>query len=328
MTEADRLALERAARTGDVAWLQAAADQGHGQAAAQLAVLAAVGACLPQSWSVALDHLQRAAELQWVPAQRSLTLLAAEADPDANPSSRDWRALRNAVAPAIDTLIGSPPKQPLCDDPRIRTIPGFASPALCDWLIDRARHRLSPARVYDPATGAGVRRLDRNNTEADFDIVQTDIVLALLRARMASATGLPPAVMELARVLHYDEGQTFAAHVDYLDPAAPGLAAEIDAHGQRLVTVLLYLNDDFDGGATAFPAIGLHHRARRGDALMFANVDRAGHVDPKTVHAGLPPSRGRKWVLSQWIRDRVPMPAPPAVATAAGRQGAQTTPLA
>jgi hypothetical protein len=50
----------------------------------------------------------------------------------------------------------------------------------------------------------------------------------------------------------------------------------------------------------------LRHRARRGDALMFANVDLAGNPDRRTLHAGLPPTRGEKWVLSQWIRDRTP----------------------
>ena len=37
---------------------------------------------------------------------------------------------------------------------------------------------------------------------------------------------------------------------------------------------------------------------------MFFNVDAAGQPDRRTLHAGLPPSAGEKWLLSQWFRDR------------------------
>ena len=127
-----------------------------------------------------------------------------------------------------------------------------------------------------------------------------------MRARIGAATDLPPSVMELTKVLHYSVGQEFAPHFDFIDPATPGMAGEVQARGRRLVTFLIYLNDDSDGGETEFPAIGLRHRGRRGDALMFANVDLAGIPDRKTLHTGLAPTRGEKWLLSQWIRDRVP----------------------
>jgi len=48
------------------------------------------------------------------------------------------------------------------------------------------------------------------------------------------------------------------------------------------------------------------HRGGTGDALIFANVDPAGHPDPMTLHAGTPPKSGDKWVFSQWIRECPP----------------------
>jgi prolyl 4-hydroxylase len=68
----------------------------------------------------------------------------------------------------------------------------------------------------------------------------------------------------------------------------------------------MYLNDDYEGGETDFPALGLRHRGRKGDALLWANVDRVGDPDRRTLHAGLAATRGEKWLLSQWIRDRTP----------------------
>lgn len=69
-------------------------------------------------------------------------------------------------------------------------------------------------------------------------------------------------------------------------------------------TFLIYLNEEYEGGETAFPAIGLRYRGRAGDALFWANLDQQQLPDPLTLHAGLPPTSGEKWVFSQWIRER------------------------
>jgi prolyl 4-hydroxylase len=37
---------------------------------------------------------------------------------------------------------------------------------------------------------------------------------------------------------------------------------------------------------------------------MFSNLDPAGRPEPASLHAGLPPTRGEKWIFSQWVRDR------------------------
>jgi len=136
-----------------------------------------------------------------------------------------------------------------------------------------------------------------------------DVVVQVLRARISTASNLPLPVFEPAQVMHYSVGQEFLPHHDYLDPASPGDRDQIARLGQRIATFLLYLNDDFDGGETEFLKTGFRYRGRKGDALLFANVNSARAPDPLTMHAGRPPTRGEKWILSQWIRDRSPRPA-------------------
>ena len=273
-------------------WLARAAERGSAQADALLAVLTGAGVCRPQSWAGALTHLQRAAARGHVLAREQLALFAAE---------------MGAGQPIdLERLTVAPAKTVLWEAPRLRAIERFASPAWCAWLMNRARDRLAPARIYDAASGAARLAESRTNLETDFNIVQTDLVLVVTRARIAAATGLPTAAMELTKVLHYGVGQHFAPHFDFLDEQAPGLAAEIAARGQRIATFLLYLNDGYEGGETAFPQLGLRHRGRCGDALLFANVDLAQRPDRQTLHAGLAPVRGQKWLLSQWIRNRAP----------------------
>lgn len=288
--------------------IAAAAEAGNGEAVALLAMMAGAGVFRPQNWEQALDCLVQSAGLGWKQAQAQLALLCADRElaqraSGLNPEPGLWRELRRAVD--IAAWIASPPKQSISDSPKIRRIEQFIPAGVCSWMIMRGRGKLRRAEVYG---AQGEARLDpgRTNSETDFSIVEVDLVLLLLRARIGSATGLPTAVMELTKVLHYAPGQRFDPHYDYIDPQAPGFADEIAARGQRIATLLVYLNEEYEGGETAFPHLGLRHRGRRGDALLFANVDALSRPDPRTLHAGLPPGSGEKWLLSQWIRDRSP----------------------
>ena len=103
-------------------------------------------------------------------------------------------------------------------------------------------------------------------------------------------------------MLHYAPGQEFKPHFDFLDPDIPSDADEIARRGQRNMTLLVYLNDDYTGGETEFPVLGLRYKGRKGDALLFRNLDSAGAPDRRMLHAGLTPVTGEKWLLSQWTR--------------------------
>jgi hypothetical protein len=191
------------------------------------------------------------------------------------------------------------------ETPRIGTCEKFASPAECDWLMARAATRLTDAELYDPAGDGGFRNdALRNNRDAGFNMVQSDLVLVQLQARIAALMGLDVQEMEPAMVLQYAPGQYFAPHCDGLDPSFAPQAREIARNGQRVATLLIYLNDDYQAGDTDFPDLGRRFKGARGDALWFWNVDGAGSLDPRTRHAGLAPSGGEKWLLSQWIRRR------------------------
>ena len=291
--------------------LTLAARDGGAEAAALMAVLSGAGVCRTQSWDDALDYLQQASERGWANAQAQLELLCADGDLTKSAGgipSREmhtWRRLREAVR--VADWIDAPARDVISETPRIRKIDGFASKAVCRWLIERARERLEPARIYSSLGGGPSITLSRTNTETDFNIVQSDLVLLLVRARIAAATGLPPSVMELTKVLHYSVGERFDLHFDFIDPAVPDFANELAARGQRLATFLVYLNDDYEGGETEFPRVALRHRGLMGSALYFANVDSRGEPDPLTLHAGLAPTGGEKWLLSQWIRSRTPV---------------------
>ena len=192
------------------------------------------------------------------------------------------------------------PKRVLCAAPRTVAISPFLPAPVCEWLVGLAAGRVKPAMVYGSGGGPEEQTRARSNSFIEFGILNCDVVMLLVRARIAATIGVPVGALENSQILHYAVGQQFTRHFDYLDPALP----EVAERGQRIVTFLVYLNGGFEGGETEFPRLGLRHRGARGDAVYFGNLDAAGAPDPRTLHAGLPPTRGEKWLFSQWIRNR------------------------
>lgn len=262
-----------------VAMMRQAAAQGDADAAHVCAVIAAQDTALPGHWDVARRYLDLAAVNGSAMARDVLTLLPA--DP-------------GAMMPTAERV---------ADEPRIEVCRGFASGPECRWLIARAQPWLKAAELYDPQHGRGFRGQSiRNNRDTSFNLLQSDLVIAAFRNRIATWTGQDIHAMEPPMVLQYAQGQYFAPHRDALDPGVPAMAEQIRLQGQRVATVLVYLNDDYAGGETDFPELGWRFKGRTGDALCFWNVDAAGLPAAQSLHAGLPPQGGVKWAFSQWIR--------------------------
>lgn len=297
LAEAERLL----AGGGEASWpsaieaLREAASLGSGAATARLARFEAAGLLGKPDWDHSLDLLQQAAELGDPAALAELRVLA-RTDAGGPAALRQRVDIRAWVAPR-QTEVKIP-------SPRIGVIRNFMTPAECAWVIAAGRSRLTAASVYDNDKLGATLVNERSNSNAPFELRFVDIVLVFLHARMAHSMGLPMQLFEPTMLLHYAPGEQFRPHFDYLDPEKPGLAAEIEQGGQRIVTFLVYLNQEFDGGETAFPRLDFKFKGNTGDALAFANVDPSGAPDPRTLHAGLAPTSGEKWLLSQWIRNR------------------------
>jgi hypothetical protein len=277
-----------------MATLREAVARGGGEAAALLSVCAAWGVAQASNVDAALDHLARAAELGWNPALRELQVLAryTGADPAALRRKIDLSLLRTA-----------PPARVQFERPRIVVLERFATLEECRWLIGRAGSGLQRARVYRGSPNAQVAET-RTNREMSFTIFNADVMLSLMRDRIAAACNAPATHFEVTKLLHYSPGEQFALHADFIEARTPEVARELAVRGQRAATFLIYLNEGYEGGATQFPRLDWQYRGGRGDALLFSNVGADGAPDYDTVHAGMPPTSGEKWVLSQWIRTR------------------------
>ena len=255
------------------------------EALVKQAVRAAYGWDRPQSWTDALDLLAKAAEAGEDGARRQRDLV---------------------LQAPIEELLTPPRVEPLTSRAVIAACPGFAPPGFAEWLIDRARDRLATAAVNQ----AGDVPIVRSARAFAFEPRERDLVLAIMQERAARLVRVPVDHHEPPNVISYEPGQEFGLHADYIDPGVAEFQRELQLLGQRTVTILTYLNADFEGAETSFPDVDLKVRGGVGDAIVFVNVQADGTPDFNTRHCGLPPTRGRKWVLSQWLRSQ-PFPFQP-----------------
>jgi TPR repeat protein len=272
--------------------LQEAARRGEARALARLAALTAGGAYLEQSWRQALRLLGEAAAAGDAPAQGQLTSLQ---PPGAPPAT--WPMMAERVP--LQYWLQPAPQQNLHEN--VRHVPELAPLPACSWLIGRARGRLQPALVYDAVSHENQVHEMRTNSMALFDYSTYDVVQFLLQARMSLSCGYPMQHFETPMVLHYSVGQQITPHFDFIDANASDYAEQIREQGQRMITFLLYLNDDYDGGETTFPELGIVHRGTAGGGLYFINAHDDLTPNRRMLHTGSPPVRGEKWVVSQFI---------------------------
>jgi prolyl 4-hydroxylase len=188
----------------------------------------------------------------------------------------------------------------------------FLSADECEQLISLARPRLDRSTVVDPVTGRNVVAGHRSSQGMFFRLGETPLI-ARIEARIAELTSLPVENGEGLQLLHYDAGAESTPHVDYLTAGNQTNRDSIARSGQRVGTLLMYLNDVDGGGETVFPQIGWSVAPRRGQALYFEYGNRSGLSDPSSLHASTPLRTGEKWVATKWIRTRRFAPREPGV---------------
>ena len=256
-----------------------AAEAGHEEAQRIHTAFAGNGTGAPADWPAALRLLDQYG-FPGASAQRALI---------------DLMSLSAAGDP-----VARPREEKLSERPYISVFPALFSPAECDFLAAEARAWLEPSVVIDPQTGRQLRNPVRTSDGMSFALFREGPAVHALNRRIAAATGTDVAQGETLQVLRYRPGQEYKPHFD-------AVAGEAN---QRILTLLVYLNQGYAGGETLFVRTGLSFKGRKGDALLFRNALADGRADNLSQHAGLPVAAGEKLIASRWIRAR-PFTYPP-----------------
>jgi len=171
----------------------------------------------------------------------------------------------------------------------------------CDELVARSRDRLTRSTTVDPKSGKDAV-IEARSSEGTFFPLNADDFIARLDRRIAALMNMPIANGEGLQILHYHTGGQYTPHYDYFAPADPGSQPHIANGGQRVSTLIIYLNDVADGGTTVFPEAKLQVGPKKGGAVYFEYCNSRGQLDRLTLHGGTPVLSGQKWIATKWMR--------------------------
>jgi len=143
------------------------------------------------------------------------------------------------------------------------------------WCIAHTTSPTSNENVVDKSRWDASVVVDASHPELFVDIKVR--IYKAFRKYLDAANDIPLVVDEVA-IMRYEAGGHLWTHAD----ASP-------THGQRRrVSVVCYLNDDYQGGVTFFTQLNHGFRGHAGDALIF----------PSTyIHRSNVVEAGRKYVL-------------------------------
>ena len=158
---------------------------------------------------------------------------------------------------AINT--GFPLLRAVCLQPPIRLVDNFLTAPQCHAIIEEARPRLAPSVVHNAGGDTPAQ------TSASTELAGPLARIVLNQA--CQLTNQPVEHMEMPTVARYLSGQRYVQHHDAFPPG--DILASSQFGGNRICTVLVYLNDVPNGGRTAFPRAGVAVAPRCGRALLF-----------------------------------------------------------
>jgi prolyl 4-hydroxylase len=186
--------------------------------------------------------------------------------------------------------------------PRVIVFGNLLGADECEGLMALAGPRLIRSETVDNATGGSEVNPARTSDGMFFERGEAALICAI-EQRIAGLLRWPVENGEGLQILRYRPGAEYRPHFDYFDPQHPGTARILQRGGQRVGTLVMYLNTPAAGGATTFPEVGLEVAPQRGHAVFFS-YDRA-HPSTQTLHGGAPVIAGEKWVATKWLREGV-----------------------
>ena len=130
-------------------------------------------------------------------------------------------------------------------------------------------------------------------------------VIDQIFARAADVLGVHNEIMqhdtnaEHLQVVRYVKNQQYMPHHDF---------GYSKGHGQRILTLLLYIDIPEEGGGTSFPKAyggrGLEVRPPKGSGVLFYSMTGDGNADDDSLHSGMKVLKGKKWICNM-VRARV-----------------------
>jgi prolyl 4-hydroxylase len=192
-------------------------------------------------------------------------------------------------------------------DPILYVVDNFLSNDECDAFIKASEGKLQPSTVISPD-----KHIQHESRTSDNCWIEHDAneIVHEVSKRFSILVQMPIRNAEQYQLVYYKKGAQYKPHFDSFDYETEDGKKNWEPGGQRMVTVLGYLNDVEEGGETGFPELGINVPPKKGDAVVFHNTlqnDAVTHpkINPRSLHGGMPVIKGEKWMVNLWFRENL-----------------------
>ena len=180
----------------------------------------------------------------------------------------------------------------------IQELDNFLTQKECDTLIKLIKRDNIPSLVAggnDKATQTSQAR-----TSSTCNLPADNLVVMSLMKKIAMTIGCSTDRIEALQGQLYKEGQEFKQHYDWFD--SNSYKNHCMSSGNRTDTLMIYLNEGMEGGTTDFPKLDMSFTPKMGKAIWWKNqID--GKPNEEVLHAGTPIVKGKKYIITAWIRE-------------------------
>ncbi len=182
--------------------------------------------------------------------------------------------------------------------PPVYLVENFLTDEECEHFIKTA-HPLMEQSLVETEHGRRVASKDRSSYTCFLDKCDVMPIVDKIE-RLTNATCNQ---MEIPQVCRYTNSQQYRYHHDGKHENTAEGREFFKRGGQRLATVLMYLNDVERGGHTHFKYLDISVKPKKGAALVFFPGYLNGKIDESALHCAMP-AVDTKWVSQIWIRQR------------------------
>lgn len=179
----------------------------------------------------------------------------------------------------------------------MKEIHNFIDKSICDLIIQTSTPGFKKAKVVGDQLDGGEFRIADSYW---FD--NTDDISKRVRGLISEEVGISINNMERLHIVRYKIGGEYKEHYDFFDEGSEYYHECTKKGGQRTKTALIYLNDDFTGGETSFPILGIDVKPEVGKMIVWDNMDEFGCCKYESLHAGRPVLSGEKYIAIVWFR--------------------------
>lgn len=175
----------------------------------------------------------------------------------------------------------------------------FVSEEICNKLIQLGKPKLKPSTTLEPSVidyrTSSNTFLHYNRNMPSVDEVAKSVT-EVIQMPLENCEGM--------QIVHYNPGEFYKPHHDYLYSGTGYWEKEIARGGQRVWTAFLYLNDVESGGETFFPRINFEVKPKTGTMIFWLNLLN-GKLNEDSYHEAKPPISCEKWGANIWVREGV-----------------------